>query len=94
MPHPKRERGIGKNERKKNERKREGPFVMKAWAPPFDVVSFSSCNFRLPRAYLSSTFKGVFKQNLMLKTPISSSKPRKAPPNYKSYLVAIKTKQK
>jgi hypothetical protein len=24
MPHPKRERGIGKNERKKNERKREG----------------------------------------------------------------------
>jgi hypothetical protein len=40
MPHPKRERGIGKNERKKNERKREGPFVMKAWAPPFDVVFF------------------------------------------------------
>lgn len=35
MPHPKRERRIGKNERK-----REGPFVMKAWAPPFDVGFF------------------------------------------------------
>jgi hypothetical protein len=43
---------------------------------------------------LSSTFKGVFKQNLMLKTPISSSKPRKAPPNYKSYLDAINPKKK
>jgi hypothetical protein len=28
----------------------------------------------------------------MLKTPISSSKPRKVPPNYKSYLDAIKKK--
>ncbi len=25
---------------RENERKREGPFVMKAWAPPFDVVFF------------------------------------------------------
>jgi hypothetical protein len=30
----------------------------------------------------------------MLKTPISSSKPRKAPPNYKSYLDAINPKKK
>jgi hypothetical protein len=29
-----------KNERKTNERKREGPFVMKAWALPFDVGFF------------------------------------------------------
>lgn len=29
-----------KNERKTNERKKEGPFVMKAWAPPFDVGFF------------------------------------------------------
>jgi hypothetical protein len=57
MAHPKRERGIGKNERQKNERKREGLFVMKAWALPFDVVS---CNIMLPRACLSSTSKGVF----------------------------------
>jgi hypothetical protein len=37
MPHPKRKRGMGKNERQKNQRKREGPFVMKAWSPHFKI---------------------------------------------------------